>query len=107
MPKPDITKPNTVESFVKANSTLRVSSDAITQFILQLNTLSETVVKAAETHAKQEDRTTIMANDVNTAMASVIGSATDLPSLFKQIERLNAKDTANLSMMIQKWLETH
>ncbi len=108
MPKPEITKPNTVESFIKANSTLRVGVDAVSCFLKQLNTISGTIVKAAEATAKQEGRTTIMAVDVTVAMASATGStSSDLPSLFKKLEYLNAKDTADLSTMIQKWIDTH
>ncbi len=107
MPNPGITKPNTVEAFVKALSTLRVGADAVACFLDQLNALSETVVKAAEATAKQEGRTTIMASDIKAAMTSTTGSTSDLPFLFKQLETLTAKDTANLADLIQKWIDTH
>ena len=29
------------------------------------------------------------------------------PELFKQLEALTAKDTANLAELIQKWIDTH
>jgi histone H3/H4 len=107
MPKPGITKPNTVESFIKANSALRVGVDAVSCFLELLNALSETIVKGAETNAKQEGRTTIMTADVKVAMTSATGSTSDLPFLFKQLEHLSAKDTAALSDLIQKWIDTH
>ena len=107
MPNPGITKPNTVEAFIKAHSTLRVGADAVSCFLDQLNALSETIVKASEANAKQEGRTTIMAADITAAMTSSTGSTSDLPFLFKQIETLNAKDTAALSDLIQKWIDTH
>ena len=107
MPKPGITKPNTVESFIKANSDLRVGVDAVACFLELLNALSETVVKDAEANAKQEGRTTIMAVDVAVAMTSATGSTSDLPFLFKQLEHLSAKDTADLATLIQKWIDTH
>jgi histone H3/H4 len=107
MPIPGITKPNTVEAFFKANSTLRVGVDAVSCFLDQLNTFSTTVVKAAEGTAKQAGRTTIMAADVNAAMTSATGSTSDLASLFKQLEHLSAKDTADLATLIQNWIDTH
>jgi len=107
MPDPAITKPNTVEAFMKARSTLRVGSDAVAFLLDQLNTLSETVVKTAEANARKEARTTIMAADVKAAMADVTGSTSDLPFLFKQLEALNAKDTAALADLIQNWIDSH
>ena len=36
MTNPEITKANTVESFMKANSTLRIGKDAVTDFLTRL-----------------------------------------------------------------------
>lgn len=102
-----ITKPNTVETFMKAHATLRVGVDAVAALIDQLNLLSADIVKAAEANARKENRTTIMAADVTVAMSSVTGSTSDLPFLFKQLEALNAKDTADLAALIQKWVDSH
>ena len=107
MPNPGITKPNTVEAFFKANSTLRVGVDAVSCFLDHLNIFSTTVVKCAEGSAKQAGRTTIMAADVNAAMTSATGSTSDLAFLFKQLEHLSAKDTADLATLIQTWIDTH
>ncbi|MDP2874867.1 MAG: hypothetical protein Q8O00_01705 [Holophaga sp.] len=86
---------------------MRVGVDAVSCFLDQLNTLSTGIVKAAEANAKQEGRTTIMAADVNTAMTSATGSTSDLAFLFKQLEHLSAKDTADLATLIQTWIDTH
>ena len=107
MPNQEITKANTVESFMKANSSLRVGKDAVTDFLARLNTLSAAIVKSAEANAIKEDRKTIMANDIKEAMTTVTGSTSDLPFLFKQIETLNAKDTADLAALIRAWVEAH
>lgn len=107
MANPGITKANTVETFIKAHSKLRVGVDAVAFFLDQLNTLAELVVKDAEAKAVKEGRTTILADDIKKAMTSATGSTSDLPFLFKQIEALNAKDTADLSALIQKWIDTH
>lgn len=102
-----ITKANTVESFMKANSSLRVGKDAVADFLDRLNILSAAIVKAAEANAVKQDRKTIMASDIKEAMTAVTGSTSDLPFLFKQIEVLNAKDTADLSALIHAWVESH
>jgi histone H3/H4 len=107
MTNPEITKANTVESFMKANSTLRVGKDAVTDFLTRLNTLSAAVIKAAETSALNQNRKTIMATDIEQAMTSVTGNTSDLPFLFKQIEKLNARDTADLAALIRAWVDSH
>jgi len=109
MPNPGITKPNTVENFMKAHATLRVGVDAVAALVNQLNLLSADIVKAAEANAKQQARTTILAADITAAMTTITitGSTSDLPFLFKQLEALNAKDTADLAALIQKWVDSH
>jgi histone H3/H4 len=107
MPNPGITKLNTVEAFVKARSDLRVGADVVSFFLDQLNAMSEAVVKTADATAKQDARTTIMLSDIKAAMSTITGSTSDLPFLFKQLENLTAKDTANLAELIQKWIDTH
>jgi hypothetical protein len=92
---------------MKAHTDLRVGADAVALLLDRLNTLAEAVVKAAETNAKKEGRTTIMAPDIRAALATVTGSTSDLPFLFKQLEALSAKDTAALSDLIQKWVDSH
>ena len=92
---------------MKAHSTLRVGSDAVAFFLDRLDVLAIAVVKAAEANAKKEGRTTIMAPDIRAALATVTGSTSDLPFLFKQLEALSAKDTAALSDLIQKWVDSH
>jgi hypothetical protein len=48
-----------------------------------------------------------MAADVEQAMTSVTGDTSDLPFLFKQIEKLNARDTADLAALIRAWVDSH
>ena len=92
---------------MKARSDLRVGADVVSFFLDQLNAMSEAVVKTADATAKQDARTTIMLSDIKAAMSTITGSTSDLPFLFKQLENLTAKDTANLAELIQKWIDTH
>lgn len=107
MENPGITKANTIETFVKAHSKLRVGLDAVTFFLERLNTLSAGIVKDAEAKAIKEGRTTIMADDIKAGLAAATGSTADLAFLFKQIEALSAKETADLAEIIRQWIETH
>ena len=107
MPIPKITKQNTVETFMKAYSTLRIGADASALFLDQLDLLAQAVVKAADVNAKKESRTTIMAADVRVGITSATGSTSDLAYLFKQLENLDAKNTAAIAALIQKWLDAH
>jgi histone H3/H4 len=102
-----ITKPNTVETFMKANTDLRIGADALKEFQKQLDTLALSITKEAARQAQASDRTTIMSADIKSAMTAVTGSTSDLPYLFRQLEKLTAKETADLSTLIQKWIAAH
>ncbi len=102
-----ITKPNTVETFMKANTDLRIAADALKEFQKQLDTMALSITKESAKQAQAAGRTTIMAADVKAAMTAVTGSTSDLPYLFRQLEKLTAKETADLSTLIQKWVAAH
>ena len=102
-----ITKPNTIETFMKANTDLRIAAEALKEFQKQLDALALAITKEATKQAKAAGRTTIMAADIKAAMTAVTGSTSDLPYLFRQLEKLTAKETADLSTLIQKWISTH
>ncbi len=92
---------------MKARATLRVKVDAAAFFADQLDALAVAMTAAAEANAVKAGRTTIMIDDVKAGISSATGSTSDLPFLFKQLEALNAKDTAVLADLIQKWIEAH
>ena len=102
-----ITKPSTVETFMKANTDLRIAADALKEFQKQMHALALSITKEAARQATAAGRTTIMAADVKSAMTAVTGSTSDLPYLFRQLEKLTAKETADLSTLIQKWITAH
>lgn len=105
--KIDITKVNTIEQFIKSNSELRVSNETVKLFLNFLNDISLEIVKQSETSARQSNRNTIMEEDIKKSVSDVIGSTGDINFIFKQIEKLNAKDTAKLSELIQNWLKSN
>lgn len=105
--KASITKPNTVETFMKANTDLRISVDTLKEFQTQLDALATSITKESENQAKASGRTTIMPADIKAAMTAVTGSTSDLPYLFGQLEKLTAKETADLSTLIHNWIGSH
>jgi len=105
--KVSITKPNTVETFMKANTDLRISADTLKEFQTNLDALAGSITKESEKQAKAAGRTTIMPADIKVAMTAVVGSTSDVSYLFSQLEKLNAKDTATMSTLIQNWIGTH
>ena len=102
-----ITKPNTVETFMKANTDLRISVDTLKEFQTQLDALATSITKESEKQAKAAGRTTIMPADIKAAMTAVTGSTSDLQYLFGQLEKLTAKETADLSTLIHNWIGSH
>jgi len=86
---------------------MRIAADALKEFQKQLDTLALSFTREAVKQAQAADRPTIMAADVKAAMTAVTGSTSDLPYLFRQLEKLTAKETADLSTLIQKWITTH
>ncbi len=107
IPSLGIIKQNAAEAFFKARATLRVDADAVPCFLEMFNALSEAAVEGAEANAKRGGRTSIMGGDVVKAMTSAAAPTLDLPVLFKQIEHLNAKNTADMTTLIQNWFNTH
>ena len=109
MPKTiSITKPNTVETFMKANTDLRISADTLKEFQTNLDALAGSITKESEKQAKAAGRKKpIMPADIKAAMTAVTGSTSDLQYLFGQLEKLSAKETADLSTLIHNWIGSH
>ena len=102
-----ITKPNTVETFIKSNTDLRIGADTLKEFQSQLDVLATSITREAEKQAKAARRTTIMPADIKAALTAVTGSTSDLKYLFTQLEKLSAKETADISTLIQNWIASH
>ena len=92
---------------MKANTDLRIAADALKEFQKQMDVLALSITKEAARQATAAGRNTIMAADIKAAMTAVTGSTSDLPYLFRQLEKLTAKETADLSTLIQKWIAAH
>ena len=104
--KPSLTKPTTLETFFKSRTDLRIAVEAISFLQSELDTLGEQIAKEATRTAKQEKRTTILQRDIKEALTTLLGQ-TSLEGIFKRLETLSAKDTAQLSQQIEIWLKEH
>jgi len=105
--KASITKPNTIETFMKANTELRIGANTLKEFQTQLDALATSITKESEKQAAASGRTTIMPADIKAALTAVTGSTSDLQYLFGQLEKLSAKETADISTLIQNWITQH
>lgn len=103
---PSLSKPNTLEAFLKARTDLRVGVDAINALLTALDQLGTQIAQAATKSAKAEKRATILEKDITAALATLLGGS-DLDGIFKRLESLNSKDTAQLAKQIEQWLKEH
>lgn len=103
---PSLSKPNTLEAFLKARTDLRVGVDAINALLTALDQLGTQIAQAATKSAKAEKRATILEKDITAALAALLGGS-DLDGIFKRLESLNSKDTAQLAKQIEQWLKEH
>ena len=108
MPGTSITKPTTVELFIKARTDLRLDVGATTTFITSIDQLAEAVVLKAAALAKTEARTTLLERDVVAGFQSVIGTpgqTVDPETLFRELDKLTTDELAKVINLIQAWLD--
>lgn len=104
--KPALTRSTTIEAFLKARTDLRVGVDAVDSLLKELNKLGDLIVIESSKNAKAEQRTTLMTRDIQIAFEKLLGMVGE-DRLFQQIEKLPAKETAQLSQQIETWLKEH
>ena len=104
--KPALTRKNTLETFMKANTKKRIGKDSVIFMLAELNKLGSKIVKTSSRQAEKEQRNTILERDIKVALKSLLGG-TDIETLFKSIDNLSAKETANLTKKIKEWLIEH
>ena len=104
----DITKPNTIATFMKANVSKRVSGEAIDAMLKHLNKISLEMSKKSEALCESENRSTILDRDINQAFQTIGGGIEDSPEgIFKAVEKMDAETIGKISILIAKWLKDH
>lgn len=105
-----ITRPATVEQFLKTETQLRVGPKPIEVFITHLDAIARAVAKKAAELAKADgDRQTLLDRDLDEAFKAIAGSGpgqdVDPAAIFAQIDRLKTDQIATLVNQIQDWLK--
>ena len=74
MPGESITKPTTVQQFLKTRSGLRVEASAVDHFLTTVDELAGRVADKATELAKAEQRTTMLERDIIEGFKAVVGT---------------------------------
>lgn len=113
MPEASITRPATVEQFLKTVTGLRAGPKPVELFLTHLDAIAQAVAKkAAELAHADGDRTTLLERDIEegfkAAGGTLPGGSPGDPAcaLFAQLDRLTTDQLAVLINQIKDWLAT-
>lgn len=103
-----ITKPSTVENFVKALHPVRISPEAIDVYLDQLDRLTTAVTAKAVTLMQAANRKTLSREDAQEAF-KLAATGDDAPvmepaAIFRQMDRLPPAKVFEVVRLIQDWL---
>ena len=101
-----ITRPGTVEQFIKAQHPIRVSPEALEAFIEVLNQLAQQLTDKTVALAKSEGRQTLSAAHVKQAfqtsdLVGESGPALGPARLLKELDKMTNEQVADLVRLIQ------
>lgn len=97
-----VTKPFTVETFMKQVTEFKITANVITDFIQALDELVTKITKASETFATKEKRKTIMPQDLEKALEEILKTGPlTVDELTQKIEPLSIIELADLSNKIK------
>ena len=101
--KRPVTRPSTLEKFMKELTTLRVSADVYGDFIRTLNELVTSITKLSEKIAKKEGMKTIMPVHLDKATEEILrrGPLT-VDEILQKIESLTIIELSALAKKIKK-----
>ena len=101
-----VTKPFTLQTFMKTATDLNVSSDAVEDFIRTLDDLVRKITKKSEEFALEGQRKTIMAEDLDKALDEILGQGPlTVDELTQKIKPLAISELGELSKKIRKLAE--
>jgi histone H3/H4 len=110
MPASSVTRPSTVEQFLKTTTGLRVGPKPIEVFLAHLDALALAVAKkAAEIAQADGGRATLLERDITQAFEAAGGVPSGPPdpaAVFTQLDRLTTDQLAALINQIRDWLAT-
>lgn len=102
MPK-NVTKPYTLEQFMKTVTDLRISDDVLEDFIRALDKLVTKITETSAKLARKEERKTIMPQDLDKAIDEILrrGPLT-VDEIFQKIEPLSIIELSQLAKKIKQ-----
>jgi histone H3/H4 len=97
-----VTKPFTLETFMKQVTEFKITANVYTDFIQALDELVTKITKASETFATKEKRKTIMPQDLEKALEEILKTGPlTVDELTQKIEPLSIIELADLSNKIK------
>ena len=100
-----ITKPTTVEGFIKDRGGKRVNPEAKTAFVAQLDAIADRVARATLAAMTAAGEKTVLPEHVDAGFRTLSGSnPADPQAVFAAMEGLSNDDLAAFLRLIQDWL---
>ncbi len=101
----DLVKLNAIKSYAKAVKHMRISDSVANDLRVRSNDLLKTILTEATTSAKEQDRSTIMAKDVEPSLDRLLGRKNLSPTeILASLVSLSAIDLGNLSKLLGDYL---
>jgi histone H3/H4 len=104
--KPEFIKFNTIKKYINEVKQMRASTDAIEKLIKEFDSTIEAVITASEKTAKEDKRTTIMEQDIITALEKHLGKKhLTWEEIQDEIIRQTPADLGKISKSINDYIE--
>lgn len=101
-----VTKPFTLETFMKQTTKLKIATNVLEDFIHALDELAAKITQTSQTHAIKEQRKTIMPQDLEKALDEILKRGPlSVDELTQKIQPLSIIELADLSKKIKKLAE--
>lgn len=104
-----ITKPGTVENFVKALHQVRISPEAVVVYLEELDRLTRAVTDKAVALMQVGGRKALSQEDAKEAFRTTTSTGDDTPvmeagAVFRQLDRMPPPQVFEVVRLIQEWL---
>lgn len=101
-----VTRPNTLERFMRTATKLKISDDVLDDFILALNDLVTKITEKSDEFARKAGRKTIMPEDLRKALDEILGKGPlTVDELLQKIKPLAILELIDLARKIKKLAE--
>jgi histone H3/H4 len=102
----DLIKLNAIKRYIKDIKSMRISSSLADELRIRINDILKKIISESVSSAKKDNRSTILARDLDPAIEAELGKKTLNPNdLFKSIKILNPIALGDLSKLITAYIE--